>query len=797
MNPKDNAQNQFIRNYKSSSEFTEQRKREDGNRGVRSFQGEPTRNNKVLSSKIQSNLHTHTNKEEMRQNNRKEKHKINKGANNIENFEKINRKKESMMIPTYNYLWTSSDHQPSIYKSENSPFNTCLDDGIKVRNPPKNKIAEVIHNNEDTHTALLYNNMYNKANSINKQNYHHDNRSHTRYVYPSNVEYSRVTPLINIESISELNHYEIHNYSPFLKSTSLRKNEHGKITHIDSINRDNMLQISSEMRKDNHPRSTVTNKKPHISMPPLRINQESHKYTSKNPNQNNILYRNHKDSFALNNKYSNVYDSSSHDSFKYNINNLNRSNNIKNYTNLNYNINYYEKNSGNFNTKYVNNSNYVGTNNKKKNFIPSSYTSTEPNHIQDSFKTPIKYYRRKSKSNSHTINNADRSNKEHPQISYKMSHPSGTNVALNKKDLHNSYHGNVPFQNKNRGLFQSSYLAESYPELEPSSNPYLDYGIMQTSQLKSTQVTYSKLLDKQPSLNPFSPYFNKTTSGIFDNCFYAKNVNMKETNNIRDQSNRPCLKGDKPIATVMKKKKSRRSLCSTFLFDSNSLGDSYNTNNAQKCSAPPFSLMCRSKSVQPVNRLKETTEEGKDSGYFIDLLIKGEEEAKTIIEKAYENKRKLKKLMEEQIEDEIKIFTHMENIKYEKNCESIENEIKIHEQKMENKLHIANKDIQKTYLRINDMVRYIMNKIINVDLTMENHQLKYVLPIHRVIKIHEERERQRKNAQPLKKKDTLIIDEYGNTSILHYNEYTQEESIRKNGSFWTRPRKTESFSKFI
>ncbi|CAD2095663.1 conserved Plasmodium protein, unknown function [Plasmodium vinckei brucechwatti] len=123
---------------------------------------------------------------------------------------------------------------------------------------------------------------------------------------------------------------------------------------------------------------------------------------------------------------------------------------------------------------------------------------------------------------------------------------------------------------------------------------------------------------------------------------------------------------------------------------------------------------------------------GKEKIYYIDLLVSGEKEAKKIIGKAYKHKDNIKKYMYKNIEEEIEKIKKKEILIYEESLKKMEKEIKIYQNKIEKNLQNYSLKINNIYKNIDNISKYLIDKIIQVDLTFNSDLLKFYLPVKNI-----------------------------------------------------------------
>ncbi|SBT38258.1 conserved Plasmodium protein, unknown function [Plasmodium ovale wallikeri] len=155
--------------------------------------------------------------------------------------------------------------------------------------------------------------------------------------------------------------------------------------------------------------------------------------------------------------------------------------------------------------------------------------------------------------------------------------------------------------------------------------------------------------------------------------------------------------------------------------------------------------------------------------HYIQMLLKGEKEAQGIIDKAYKNRDELRKIMNKMIEDEMEKFKEKEKLLYEKKCKKVETKLKNSEQAMQNELQTVLAQTESISLNIEDLSNYIVNRIVNVDLTLSCDLLKHCLPIRDILNVHSDEEKSKHAIKDIKK-DTGIIDQSENSPIHHYNQ---------------------------
>ncbi|CAD2108790.1 conserved Plasmodium protein, unknown function [Plasmodium vinckei] len=124
----------------------------------------------------------------------------------------------------------------------------------------------------------------------------------------------------------------------------------------------------------------------------------------------------------------------------------------------------------------------------------------------------------------------------------------------------------------------------------------------------------------------------------------------------------------------------------------------------------------------------------KEKIYYIDLLVSGEKEAKKIIGKAYKHKDIIKKYMYKNIEEEIEKIKKKEILIYEESLKKMEKEIKIYQNKIEKNLQNYILKINDIYKNIDNISKYLIDKIIQVDLTFNSDLLKFYLPVKNIEK---------------------------------------------------------------
>ncbi|VEV57432.1 conserved Plasmodium protein, unknown function [Plasmodium vinckei vinckei] len=130
--------------------------------------------------------------------------------------------------------------------------------------------------------------------------------------------------------------------------------------------------------------------------------------------------------------------------------------------------------------------------------------------------------------------------------------------------------------------------------------------------------------------------------------------------------------------------------------------------------------------------LSECMKYSKDKIYYIDLLVRGEKEAKKIIGTAYKHKENIKKYMYKNIQDEIEKIKKKEILIYEESLKKMEKEIKIYKNKIEKNLQNYTLKINNIYKNIDSISKYLIDKIIKVDLTFNLDLLKFYLPIKNI-----------------------------------------------------------------
>ncbi|SCO63318.1 conserved Plasmodium protein, unknown function [Plasmodium berghei] len=119
----------------------------------------------------------------------------------------------------------------------------------------------------------------------------------------------------------------------------------------------------------------------------------------------------------------------------------------------------------------------------------------------------------------------------------------------------------------------------------------------------------------------------------------------------------------------------------------------------------------------------------KEKVCYIDLLLNGEKEAQKIIGKAYKHKANIKKYMYKNIDEEIEKLKKKEILIYEENLKKMEKEIDIYQNQIEKNLQNYILKINDIYKNIDDISKYLIDKIIKVDLTFNSDLLKYYLPV--------------------------------------------------------------------
>ncbi|CDU19008.1 uncharacterized protein PY17X_1132000 [Plasmodium yoelii] len=122
----------------------------------------------------------------------------------------------------------------------------------------------------------------------------------------------------------------------------------------------------------------------------------------------------------------------------------------------------------------------------------------------------------------------------------------------------------------------------------------------------------------------------------------------------------------------------------------------------------------------------------KEQVCYIDFLLNGEKEAKKIIEKAYKHKDNIKKYMYKNIDEEIEKLKKKEILVYNENLKKMEKEIKIYQNKIEQNLQNYILKINNIYKNIDNISKYLIDKIINVDLTFNSNLLKHYLPVKNI-----------------------------------------------------------------
>ncbi|CRH00818.1 conserved Plasmodium protein, unknown function [Plasmodium relictum] len=523
------------------------------------------------------------------------------------------------------------------------------------------------------------------------------------------------------------------NYLDIIKSVPLKKN---------------YISINNSFSIDNDFYNSLYFRKNHSNCCIYEYFHNNNKYNTYLNNRNNFILK--KKAFLHNKKISSIYDLNTYEYFNVNINNIcqmNSENHINKINNIKYNSN-------------LENINHYST---CANFTASN--------INDNAKKNNLYYQRNNVHNQTLNNNSEK------------------NVSILSK---NSQAINSNYSNKSQYLKTNSNFKRNLLQLNNiynyEKNKILDYSIFNTSKInfhysnKNYNVTNScnkmKINKKKNHSLNYCPNNNfiriNTPNNKKSIISYFNKKNKNDNNEIVES-----LSKNEKYSKVKKKK--INNFCSSFIFSNKCF---YEDNKIEK-----KKNLCSKDSSNCDNKLTRKNREAselKNSTYFIDLLLNGEKEAKNIIDKAYQNKKKLRKLMHEKIEEEIENFKQKENLKYEESYKKMEEEIKS-EQLIENELQIISTQMQTNSLNINEASNYIINKIINVDLTLSYDLLKYYLPMKDILTIHLDLE-QKNNQQNIKKKDTLIIDEQGNSSILHYNQYKNEHTVRKFGSFWTRIR---------
>ncbi|CRG93896.1 conserved Plasmodium protein, unknown function [Plasmodium gallinaceum] len=619
--------------------------------------------------------------------------------------------------------------------------------------------------------------------------------SNTNYIYNKNLHIKDIIPYRKRKeknNITLLNNYHdykrkdsIYNYVLFYLNKNVIKNSNEL-----KLNKLNDNKISSKIKKNIYQKSNKMRDNERYDMSiiksvPLKKNYISNSFSIDNNFDNNLSFRNNCTNCKINDY-------------------CNHNNNYNTYlNNIVYNLTIKKKFTKNKKTPILcdlNNSECFNSNvNKVIQINKRNYINKIDNIKHNSDFKSINHFTISANSIANNVNNNVNNNVKN--LYYQI---------YNRYDIkaqNKNYKRNLTILNKNGHITNSTYSSKNKyfnsssifkRNVSPINNicnyenrKVLDYSIFNKNKLKFPYSNQN--YNKMNSFNNLRKNSEKNQAPCYD-CSSNKFTKINTTNNkkstisclntINKNNNIEIIESlsDNEKYFKAKKKKKKNNLCS-FIFSKECPYEGCKIGKKKILYSNEFCINSNSKLIK---KNKESCE-FKNSSYFIELLLNGEKEAKNIIDKAYQNKKKLRKLMYEQIEEEIENFKQIENLKYEESYKKLEEETRSCEQLMENELHIINIKMQTISTNIIEASNYIIEKIINVDFSLNYDSLKYYLPMKEILPIHLAIEQQ-ESQQNFKKKDTLIIDEQGNSSILHYNQYKNEHTIRKFGSFWTRIR---------
>ncbi|SBT79605.1 conserved Plasmodium protein, unknown function [Plasmodium malariae] len=398
--------------------------------------------------------------------------------------------------------------------------------------------------------------------------------------------------------------------------------------------------------------------------------------------------------------------------------------------------------------------------------------------------------------------NSYQSDRRHINSNINIISENSNNSSNNKRYSSNSYNNNVYSINSDNNLKRKNNSKKKmYKHKHWQSGHYngsLNKPKSVTPCCKKNFILNSSLINLRKDLNnnplscakTFSINYSKGSSNKAT-IMYRMLHNINDT--TRRSNNQIVTCTGKNERSILLNKYKKTDLSSSFLYRSFRFYYSKRKKkkNCSLCSLSPEhmkKLFSKSIYKKKIVHQPTITSQLKNTSYYIHLLQNGEKEAQRIVDQAYKNKDILRKIMYKNVEEEIEKFKLKEKLIYEQNCKKMEQEIKNSEQAMQKEVKIIISETKNIFLKIDEIVNYIINKIVNVDLTLSCNLLKYYFPMKDLLNIYLSIEKDENEKRNMTKKDTIITDDQGNSSILHYNQYKGAYTIVKFGSFWTNIR---------
>ncbi|VTZ69296.1 conserved Plasmodium protein, unknown function [Plasmodium chabaudi chabaudi] len=352
-------------------------------------------------------------------------------------------------------------------------------------------------------------------------------------------------------------------------------------------------------------------------------------------------------------------------------------------------------------------------------------TNRQGHQINSKTNIPLSNHIQKRESNHFINTNVD----QHNDINHKGSNITPPNHVINSNSL--KPNPNKAYNNVKRFSVLSKIVDN---ENDPLTHLYNYKMCKKNNYVCYNNLNYSKNFKNQLTNNFYRQVECREMNNY--NLCKVKNGGQKNNNNIKalfntntylniiNKANIVVKKGNEHDKGLKRTKK-KNTFCLNYNLNCNSFFNIDKDNKISNKVRIENNENCLFGECMKCNK-------GKEKICYIDLLVSGEKEAKKIISKAYKHKDNIKKYMYKNIEEEIDKFRKKEILIYDENLKKMEKEIKIYKNKIENNLQNYILKINDIYKNIDNISKYLIDKIIQVDLTFNSDLLKFYLPVKNI-----------------------------------------------------------------
>ncbi|ETB60957.1 hypothetical protein YYC_01914 [Plasmodium yoelii 17X] len=371
--------------------------------------------------------------------------------------------------------------------------------------------------------------------------------------------------------------------------------------------------------------------------------------------------------------------------------------------------------------------NYQKCQNKKNNFFMTKQVSLENTYFKTKNNIDIckKYFTEKKNNFFYKKKCTNTDHNGNDNINYK------NDQLINLKKNRHNYYTNNNTSISLRSFIQKAenkYVTNKYVTNKYATNKY---ATNKNATNKNATNKYTRQNNETTNLynckiykknNKYVYYNNLNYSNKFSNYFDIHlNLKNRSTNKFYRRPKCQEIKNYNHVCKVNNFEKNYNNTKTLFNANTN-LNIINKTNIDGNCKNRKNNLFDK---CMKYNKVKEQV-------CYIDFLLNGEKEAKKIIEKAYKHKDNIKKYMYKNIDEEIEKLKKKEILVYNENLKKMEKEIKIYQNKIEQNLQNYILKINNIYKNIDNISKYLIDKIINVDLTFNSNLLKHYLPVKNI-----------------------------------------------------------------